>query len=129
MSNEIIIKEIQSQIDTQLSDPTALKSLLEITFKGLKPETAKRAMLEAMMRGMKFTDFLEKNVYAIPFGENYSLVTSIDYSRKIGMRSGVVGVSEPIYEDDCSNIVTCSVTIKKKVGDYIGDFSAKVYFK
>jgi len=81
-----------------------------------------------MTRGFEFKDFLEKNVYAIPFKESYSLVTSIDYARKIGMRSGVVGVSAPIYEMDGSNILSCTITVKRKVGEYIGDYTATAFF-
>jgi len=120
---------IQSEINKQVSNPQVLASLLEITFKGLNVEVAKRAMLEAMMRKFTFQDFLDKNVYAIPYGAGYSLVNSIDYNRKIGMRSGVAGVSEPIYiDDENGNIISCTIIVKKKVGDYIGDFTAKVYF-
>lgn len=121
---------LQSEINKQVSNPTVLNSLMEITFKGLKPEVAKRAMLEAMMRKFTFQDFLDKNVYAIPFGTGYSLVNSIDYNRKVGMKGGVCGVGEPIYVDDSEgNIISCSITIKKAVGSTIGDFTAKVYFK
>ena len=120
---------IQSEINKQVSNPQVMASLMEITFKGLQPAVAKRAMLEAMMRRFSFQDFLDKNVYAIPYGQGYSLVNSIDYNRKVGMRNGIVGVSEPVYVDDESGrIVSCSITIKKKVGDYIGDFINKVYF-
>ena len=40
--------------------------------------------------GFEFKDFLEKRVYAIPYGQSYSLVASIDHFRTIGSRSGVV---------------------------------------
>ena len=65
---------------------TALTNILKIlipTFKGLQVASAKQAMLEGMMRGFTFKDFLEKNIYAIPFSSGYSLVTSVDYVRKI----------------------------------------------
>lgn len=121
---------IKNEINKQVSNPEVLNSLMEITFKGLKPEVAKRAMLEAMMRKYTFQDFLDKNVYAIPYGSNYSLVNSIDYNRKIGMKGGVCGVGEPVYVDDENgNIISCSITIKKSVNGNIGDFTAKVYFK
>lgn len=126
---ENTIQIYKEEINRQIADKETMNTLLTITFKGLSEQSAKRAMLEAMMRGFTFNDFLEKNVYAIPFKDGYSLVTSIDNSRKIGMRSGIVGVSEPLFEeDDKHNIISCLITVKKKVGDYIGDFSAKVYF-
>lgn len=128
MENKLIIKEIQTELDFQLSDPKVFGSLMEVTFKGLTPQLAKRAMLEAMMRGLKFTDFLQKNVYAIPFKGGYSLVTSIDYARKIGMRSGVCGKNTPIFEEKDGKVISCEITIKRKISDYVGDFTAKVYF-
>ena len=124
------IAVIQQEINKQLATPSVLKSLVEITFKGLKPEVAKQAMLEGMMTGYSFNDFLEKNIYAIPYGNGYSLVSSIDYCRKIGMRSGVVGVSAPKYVDDKDgNPFTCEITVKRKVADTIGEYTALVYFK
>lgn len=88
----------------------------------------KTALFEGMTRGFTFKNFLEKDIYAIPFGTGYSLITSIDYARKVGMRSGVVGKSEPIFEPKEGKLISCSITIKKKVGEYIGDFTAKVMF-
>lgn len=127
MENKLIIKEIQSELDFQLSDSKVFGSLMEVTFKGLTPQLAKRAMLEAMMRGLKFTDFLQKNVYAVPFSGSYSLVTSIDYARKIGMRSGICGKSSPIFEEKDGKVISCEITVKRKIGDYIGEYSSKVY--
>lgn len=123
--NLTVIKE---EINKQLADKDTFITLLQTTFKGLEPQIAKRAMLEGMMRGFEFKDFLEKNVYAIPFKGTYSLVSSIDYARKIGMRSGVVGVSAPSYELDDKTVVSCSITVKRKVGEYVGEYSATVYF-
>jgi hypothetical protein len=122
------IQKISAEVTKELANKETFNALITTTFKGLKPENVKKAMVEGIMRGFTFQDFLEKNVYAIPYGEGYSLVGSIDYARKIGMRSGVIGVSEPTYEMDGVKIVACSITIKRKVGNDIGDFSAKVYF-
>jgi len=131
MSNlELITKEINSELEKV----EIQKVLLSTTFKGLSLGLMKTAMFEGMTRGFSFKDFLEKNIYAIPFNDRktnilgYSLITSIDYARKIGMRSGIVGKSEPIYEEKDDKVVSCTVTVKKKVGDYIGDYTAKVYF-
>lgn len=122
---------IKAEINRELGDAETLKSLLDTTFKGLDGANMKRAMLEGMLRGFSFEDFLKGDVYAIPFGGGYSLVTSVAHSRKVGMRSGVIGVSEPIYgmTEDGKNIEWCSVTVKRRVGQDIGEFTAKVYFK
>src|SRR3954452_3942114 len=98
--------EIKKEIDKQLANAETVNSLLQTTFKGLQAPVMKRALLEGMMRGFSFTDFLQKNIYAIPYSGSYSLVTSIDYARKIGMRSGVVGKSAPTYEMDGTKIVS-----------------------
>ena len=121
--------EIKNEINKQVADKEVFGALLSTTFKGLSGQNAKKAMLEGMMRGFTFKDFLEKNVYAIPFKDAYSLVSSIDYARKLGMRSGVVGVSEPNYEfDENKKLISCTITVKRKVGEYVGEYSAKVYF-
>ena len=118
------------EMNTQLANAQVRNALLQTTFKGLNENSMRQACLEGLMRGFDFKDFLKKNVYAIPFGQNgYSLITSIDYARKVGMRSGVVGVSEPAYVDDESGkCLTCTITVKRKINDYIGDYTATVYF-
>jgi hypothetical protein len=121
---EIITKEI----NTELEKVEIQKVLLSTTFKGLSLGNMKRAMFEGMTRGFSFKNFLEKDVYAIPFKDGYSLITSIDYARKLGMRSGVVGKSEPIIDELDKKIISCSVTIEKQTGTHIGKFTAKVYF-
>jgi len=121
--------KIEDEVKLQLSNKEVMSTLVATTFKGLNQNLIKQAIVEGHMRGYKFQDFLEKNVYAIPFGTNaYSLVTSIDYARKIGMRSGVVGTSAPEFEEKDGKIVSCTVTVKKKTDDHIGEYSAKVYF-
>jgi len=127
MSNII---EFKNEINKQIADKEVFTTLLQTTFKGLEPVVAKRAMLEGLMRGYEFKDFLEKNVYAIPFKQSYSLVTSVDFARKVGMRSGVVGVSAPIYDlDDTGKVISCSITVKRKVDNYVGEYSATVFFE
>lgn len=121
---EIITKEINSELEKV----EIQKVLLSTTFKGLSLGNMKRAMFEGMTRGFTFKNFLEKDVYAIPFKDGYSLITSIDYARKLGMRSGVVGKSEPIIEEKDRKIIFCSVTIERKVDNYVGKFTSKVYF-
>lgn len=126
MSTSLV--EIKKEIELQLQDKETLKTLLMTTFNGLTPETAKVALLEGMMRGFSFQDFLEKNLYVIPFKDKYSLVTSIDYMRKIGMRSGIVGKDAPIFEEKEGKLFSCTVTVKKKVSDVVGNFTATVFF-
>lgn len=121
---------IHQEVNKELANKEVLNSLVTTIFKGFTPELTKKAIVEGMIRGFEFKDFLEKNVYAIPYGQTYSLVTSIDYSRKIGMRSGIVGKTAPSYEvDKDGNIISCSVTIKKNINGTIGDFTETAYFK
>lgn len=127
--DESRIAVIKREINKELGDADTLKSLIDTTFTGMDASMAKRAMLEGMIRGFSFKDFLEKNVYAIAYGNKYSLVTSIDYSRKIGAKSGIVGEDAPIYkETPDGGIISCAVTVKKMVNGHIGDFTAEVYF-
>ena len=119
---------INKEINTELANTAVQQQLLTTTFKGLQAPVMKQAILEGMIRGYSFKDFLEKNIYAIPYGQAYSLVTSVDHARKVGMRSGVVGVSAPTYEIDGDKIVSCTVTVKRKIGEYVGDYSATVFF-
>lgn len=121
------IIKIQEEINKQLANKEVFNALISTTFKGLSPINIKKAIMEGMMRGFEFKDFLENNVYAIPFRDNYSLITSIDYARKIGMRSGVVGKSPPEFTEKDSKVISCTITIKRKVKDYIGEYSDTVY--
>lgn len=136
MDNELDIVELKNEVNKQLGDAETFKALLDTTFKGLDASLAKRAFLEARMRGFTLKDFLDRNIYALPFKNKrtnimeYSLVNSIDYCRKIGQKSGVVGKTDPIWiENDRGEIETCSVTIKKMTSGYVGDYTATVYFK
>lgn len=127
MENQIEI--YKKEIREIQSNPETFRNLLEITFGGLEPKTALTAMLEGRMIGFTLENFFKKDVYAIPFKKGYSLVTSIDYARKIGQKSGVCGVSSPIYKEDANGrIITCEITVKKIVQGNIGDFTALVYF-
>jgi phage recombination protein Bet len=133
------IIKIQDEVNKYIANKDVLNALITTTFKGLStPQLVKRAMMEGMMRGFTFENFLQKDIYAIPFKDTYSLVTSIDYARKIGMRSGIVGKSAPEFTTDKDGkIVSCSITVKRHVlskiaanvaEPYIGDFTSTVYF-
>lgn len=127
---------ITADINRQLADPKVATALLENTFKGLSQDNMKKAIMEGVIRGFTFKDFLEKNIYAIKYGNGYSLVTSIDNNRKIGMKSGIVGTDAPVYvmteeKTTGSNIPkpeSCSVTVKRMINGHIGEFTALVYF-
>lgn len=123
------IETINEEINTEISKSEVQKALLATTFKGLEVITMKKAIMEGMIRGFSFKDFLEKNVYAIPFGNGYSLITSIDYIRKIAMRSGLVGKSAPIFVEKDGKLESCTITIKRKVGEYVGEYTATADFK
>lgn len=123
---QVVEKEFRRELSLNKS---ALNALLQTTFAKFTPELMQKAIFEGMMRGFNFKDFLEKNVYAIKYGETYSLITSIDFSRKIAMRSGLAGKSEPLFKElENGKIVSCTVTIKRNVGGTIGDYTATVFF-
>lgn len=135
MENTSIAK-LQDEAIQELSNKEVLDALLITTFKGLDEPLMKQAIMDGIIRGFTFKDFRERNVYAIPFrfkkddqtyGLGYSLVTSIDYARKIGMRSGIVGEDAPVYGEDSPGKF-CSVTVRRNVDGVIGTFTAKVYF-
>lgn len=125
--NSVLISTINNEINAQLSDEATSRALLATTFKGLTPVTMKQAIMEGMIRGFTFKDFLEKRVYAIPYGQKYSLVTSVDHARSIGMRSGIVGKCAPVFEEENGKIISCTITVKRKIGEYVGDYTATVY--
>lgn len=122
------IIEIQSEIKKELANKDVLNALVATAFKGLETKQVYLAIQEGMMRGFQFKDFLEKNVYAVKYGSGYSLITSIDYARKIGMRSGVIGKSAPTFEEKDGKIVSCTITIKKSTHGTVGEYSATVFF-
>lgn len=126
-----IVVKIQNEVTSQLASKEVMNALIGTTFKGLGEVQVKQAITEGMMRGFTFKDFLEKNVYAIPFnrGTQYSLITSIDYARKIGMKSGIVGKTAPTftYNED-KTVESCTITVKKNIEGVIGEFTETVYF-
>ncbi len=127
------IELINTEINKELSSPEVSRALLATTFKGLTPVLMKQAIMEGMIRGYTFKDFLQRDVYALAFknkdGLSYSLITSIDKARKIAQKAGQCGKKKPIYTyGEDGKIKTCEVTVQKKIGDYIGDYTAEVDF-
>lgn len=124
------IQKYNEEINRQLGDPATMRALLATTFKGLDEVNMKKALLEGLIRGFQFQDFLEKNVYAIPYGQAYSLVTSRDYARKLAQRSGdLISISDAKFVDDeAGKPVSATVVVKKKVLDEIGEFTGTAYF-
>lgn len=134
MSKELSVVALNKELSKQLADPAVVRALLATTFKEFDEKLMRQAMLEGMFRGFSFKNFLQKDLYAIKYRDKqknidtYSLITSIDFARKIGMRSGVVGKSAPTFEIDGKKLVSCSITIKRRVGKDIGEFTSLVYF-
>lgn len=124
--------EIKAQV---MENKEVFNTLANSTFKGLDHVNIPVALLQGRMKGFELDDFMIGNVYALPFWsnsekkQNFSLVSSIDHIRKIAMRSGQSGKSEPQYTFlENGTVETCSITIWKKDGDQRG-YTAKVYFK
>lgn len=104
--------------------------LREKLFGKLDDKAMFTAIIEAHALGFTAQDFLSKKVYAIPYGNTYSLVTSIDDARSKAAATGDYAGStggEFTYKDN-GRIDTCSVTVKKFVKGLICDFTATVYF-
>jgi hypothetical protein len=129
MSNKSQLEVIGQEITKELANEDVKRALLATTFKGLNENSMRQAIFEGVMRGFTFKNFLEKDIYAIPFKSGYSLITSIDFARKKGMRSGVVGSKEPVFEEKDGKLISCTVTVSRRVDEYVGDYSAKVFFK
>lgn len=124
-----LVQEINQELQLQTNDPSTMRALMATTFKGFDDERmVKQACLEAMMNGWTFQDLVRKKVYAVRFGNSYSLVQSIDDVREIAMNSGQSGKSAPSYTYGPNGIIeSCSVTVWKKGGDERG-FTSTVFF-
>ncbi len=123
-----IVLRIQEEIKNELSNEKVFEALATTVFKGLEKKQIYLAIQEGMIRDFSFKNFLLKDVYAIPYGGGYSLVTSIDFARKLGAKGGICGKDAPKFFMDGSKIVSCAVTVKKMVEGLVGDFTAEVYF-
>lgn len=124
--------EIQKEV---MNNKEVFNALAQNTFKGLEPANIPQALLQGRMKGFELSDFMVGNVYAVPFynkrlgKQEYSLVNSIEHVRKIAMRSGQSGSSEPKIEftADGKTPISASVTVWRNGGDERG-YTAKVYF-
>lgn len=116
---------INKEIAEELKNPAIGRALLATTFKGLSEASMKQAIFEGITRGFTFKEFLQKDVYALPYGSGYSLVTSIDYARKI---TPDVWLSKDEYVMDGKEIVSCSVIAYKRIGQDIAEYPVTVFF-
>ena len=124
------ISIVNQEITNQFSNQETATALLSTTFKGLQAPVAKQALLEGMLRGFTFENFLKKDVYAIPFSSGYSLVTSIDWARKVAAQAGLAGKDAPIYQlDDKGNTISCSMSVYKIIEGVRCPFTSLVFFK
>jgi phage recombination protein Bet len=150
MSKDIVtVETINREIKNQLENKEVAQALLATTFKGLTFPQMAMALREGMIVGFTFKEFMQRDVYALPYsskngGSTYSLVSSIDYNRKIAMRTGLyAGKTPPTYDIEKITsvdtqtsqeitrevIISCTVTVKKILTNgTIGDFSAMVFF-
>lgn len=125
-----IVQQANQELVRETKDPATMRALMATTFKGFKSEQlVKQACLEAMINGYTFKDLIQKKVYAIPFGDGYSLVQSIDDIRVTAMRSGQAGKDAPVYVMNGQIIESCSVTVYRIVQGVRVPFTATVFFE
>lgn len=128
-NKQSIVLQIKQEVDEQLKDEEVMNSLIATTFNNLSPYLVRQALVEGMLRGFTFNDFLKRDIYAIPFSNKYTLIASIDYCRKVGMQGGIVGKKAPVFTyKESGEIDTCEITIEKKIDNYVGSFTALVAF-
>ena len=56
------IAKIQTEVSTQLANKEVMQTLVTTTFKGLATAQIKQAIVEGLIRGFTFKDFLDKNI-------------------------------------------------------------------
>lgn len=125
------LKAKQLELLERFKDKKIEAFLLEKIFKGLNASTAQTAVLDGLLKGFTFEDFLLKNVYAVPLGGSYSLVESIGNIRKRANALGHCGTTAPIYEmrDDEKRIKSCSISVKRILPNgLIGEYFSTVFF-
>ncbi len=130
-----IIEKINEEVSRELQSKETMEALIQSTFKDFPAPMVKSAITEAMIRGFTFKNILEKDVYPIKYGNTYSLITSINYVRKIAMRSGLAGKTAPVFtfKDDGAqggNLRpdSCTITVKRRVDGNIDEYTATVFF-
>lgn len=126
-----ITKSVNREATVFFKDITAGSAVLREKLFGEMPDKLMfSAIIEAHALGFTAQDFLAKKVYAIPYGNKYSLVTSIDDSRSKAAATGdYAGSDGAVFTyNDNGKIDTCSVTVKKFVKGLICEFTATVYF-
>lgn len=135
MTEKSLVERVSQEIKVELSNESVSRALIATTFKGLTQVLMKQALMEGMLRGFSFQEFMQRDVYALPFngkgGATYSIVTSIDFARKIASRTGqYFGKSAPKFEvnEEQGQIISCEITVKKLINGQCGEFSALVYF-
>lgn len=122
------IQIISEEIKRELADPGTIRTLLATVFPGFDEKLMRQALFEIMMRGIPFTDILKKRVYAIKYGDKYSIVFSIDHARVLAQKGGIIGNARAEYQfDEKGNVIACTCTVKKKVDGDIGEFSATAF--
>lgn len=128
MTSNLLV--VTRETNTELQNVEVQNALLATVFKDFPLPLMKQAVMDGVLRGFELKNFLEKDVYAIKYGNTYSLVTSVDYARKTAMRAGLAGKSAPEYEvNNKGEIIACSVTVNRIVSGHVANFTAKVYFK
>ena len=69
MQDKSLVAKYKDEINKQLSNKEILTSIVHTTFSGLNEVTAKKALLEGMMRGFSFENFLKKDVQGGTIGQ------------------------------------------------------------
>lgn len=123
------LQQYTKQLEQIFSNKEVAEILTTQTFKDLPITMVRSALLEGFMKGYTLDDFVTKKIYAVRSGKGYVLITSIDNARLVGSENGVVGTDAPIYTyKEDGSIYSCTVTVKKKTDDYIGDYSSTVFW-
>lgn len=104
--------------------------LREKLFGKLDDKSMFTAIIEAHALGYRAQDFLSKKIYAVSYGNTYSLVTSISDARSNAYATGdYAGSTAGVFTyKENGKIDTCTVTVKKFVKGVICDFTAMVHF-
>jgi hypothetical protein len=126
------VQKISRELKVELADASTARALLATTFKKFDDKMMKQALMEGMLRGYTFKDFLQRKIYAIKYGETYNLISSIEHARERGMRNGLCGKDKPEFtfttKDGKEVLESCTVTVKRLSNGHVGEYAATVYF-